>query len=314
MPGKATIPVHVAVTLVVLGAMWGGAFTLMKVLVDELSAVEMAAGRLFLGSLAVGCAMALLGQLRWPRRELLAPIGVVALLDTLIPYMLVGWAQTRIDSGAAAVLISAMPLFTVIFAGILLRQEAIGAARVIGIALGFAGVLTMLGGPSALQGSSAVGQLAVLGAAAAYAAGALYARRLLTRVEAAPFTMAKLAIGAVLAAGTTAVSGEGASLFSLGWQKNLALVTLGVASTGLSFVLYFRVVTRVGTIAASTVTYIIPVFALVFGALFLDEAVGANKLGGMALIASGVAGVMYGPVLDSAFRRIRRGSHAFAPA
>jgi drug/metabolite transporter (DMT)-like permease len=305
--------VHVVVSLVVLGAIWGGAFTLIKVLVDELTAVEMAAGRLALGAAAVAVVMAALGQLRLPARSLIVPIGVVAVLDTLLPYTLVGWAQTRIDSGAAAVLISAMPLFTVIFAAGVLRTESVGPARLAGIALGFAGVMTMIGGPSAFSESGALGQLAVLGAAASYAVGALYARTLLSRVEAAPFTVTKLAIGAVLAAGATLATGGGGALFTLGASDAMALVTLGVVSTGLSFVIYFRIVQGIGSIGASTVTYVIPVFGLIFGAIFLDESLGANKVGGMALIAGGVAGVMYGPMLEAAVRRMWR-RPALSPA
>ena len=128
----------------------------------------------------------------------------MALLDTLIPYMLVGWAETRIDSGAAAVLISAMPLFTVILAAGVLRQETVGPARLAGLAIGFAGVMVMFGDPTAFPESDTVAQFAVLCAALSYAVGALYARTLLGRVDAANFTATKLGIGAVLAAGAIA--------------------------------------------------------------------------------------------------------------
>ena len=121
-----------------------------------------------------------------------------------------------------------------------------------------------------------------------------------------PFTATKLAIGAVLAAVAMAATGGGAGFGELDGGHIAALVALGVVSTGVSFVLYFRIVQEVGSVGASTVTYIIPVFALIFGAVFLDEAIGTNTVAGMALIALGVAGVMYGAAME---RVVRRGLH-----
>lgn len=303
--GTAIAP-HVVVTLVALAAIWGGAFTLMKVLVDDLSALEMAAGRLALGAVAVAAVLVLAGDARLPARRLLLPIAGVAVLDTLVPYMLVGWAETRIDSAAAAVLISAMPLFTVILAAGVLRQESVGPARLAGIVVGFGGVLVLIGGPAAFFDSGALGQLAVLGAAVSYAVAALGARALLRHVDPVPFTAAKLAIGAVIAGLALLAAGGGGGFGSLTAGDAAALATLGVVCTGLSFVMYFRVVVTVGTVAASTVTYIIPVFGLLFGAVFLGETISVSMLGGMVLIVTGVACVMYGPALDRAARLVGR--------
>ncbi len=313
MTNRTSISMHMLAMLVALAVMWGGAFTLIKVLIDTLSAVEMAAGRLALGALAVAAFLAVRGELKSPGRAMLAPIAVVALLDTLIPYMLVGWAETRIDSGAAAVLISAMPLFTVILAAGVLRSETVGPARVAGLAVGFAGVMVMFGDPTAFRESDGVAQLAVLCAALSYAVGALYARRLLGRVDAANFTASKLGIGAVLAAGAMLATGGGRGFFDLNGGDTVALLTLGVVCTGVTFFLYFRVVAGIGSVGASTVTYMIPFFALVSGAVFLDESITREVVGGMALIISGVAAVMFGPVIEAAVRRMVR-RHALAPA
>ena len=266
----------------------------------------MAAGRLALGALAVAAVLVVRRQFCWPGRDLLIPIGIVATLDTLIPYTLVGWAESRIESGTAAVLISAMPLFTVIIAAGVLRQEKVGPARLAGIAIGFVGVLTMIGGPSALVESGAAGQLAVICAAASYAVGALYARTLLSRVDAANFTVTKLMIGAGLAWIAMLAMGEGGGFPAMEPSDVAALATLGMVCTGIAFVLYFRIVQGIGTVGASTVTYIIPMFALLFGAVFLDETIETGTVAGMALIVSGVAAVMYAPWLEGVVRRALR--------
>lgn len=313
MANRTSIPMQMLVLLVALAVMWGGAFTLIKVLIDTLSAVEMAAGRLALGALAVAAFLAVRGQLKSPGRGMLAPIGVVAMLDTLIPYTLVGWAQTRIDSGASAVLISAMPLFTVILAAGVLRQESVGPARLAGLAVGFAGVMVMIGDPTSFAESDTVAQIAVLCAAMSYAVGALYARTLLGRVDAANFTVTKLGIGAVLASGAVLLTGGGSGFFDMNGGDVVALLVLGVVCTGVTFVIYFRVVAGIGSVGASTVTYMIPFFALMFGAVFLDESITREVVGGMALIISGVAAVMFGPAIDGALRRALH-RHALAPA
>jgi drug/metabolite transporter (DMT)-like permease len=165
----------------------------------------------------------------------------------------------------------------------------------------------MMGDPTALGEFDTVAQFAVIAAAASYAVGALYARSLLGRMDAANFTVTKLGIGAVLAAAATLATGGGSGFFALSGSDALALGVLGVVCTGVTFVLYFRVVAGIGSVGASTVTYLIPLFALVFGATFLDEAITRETVAGMALIISGVAAVMFGPALEgtaqNAFRR-----------
>jgi drug/metabolite transporter (DMT)-like permease len=314
MSSKTPIPTQVVFQLIVLGAIWGGAFTLIKVLIDDLTPVEMAAGRLTLGALAVAAVLIASRRFRWPARQLLVPIAVVAMLDTLIPYTLVGWSQSRIESGTAAVLISTMPLFTVIFAAGVLRQEGVGPARIAGLAAGFTGVLVLIGGPSALMESSVLGQMAVVIAAVSYAAGALYARTLLPRVDAANFTATKLLIGAILAAAAMVTIGDGAGFNGLDVGNAAALAALGVVSTGLSFVVYFRIVQQVGSVGASTVTYIIPMFALLFGALFLSEAITGGTIAGMVLIVGGVAAVMYAARLERLASRLVHPRRALSAA
>jgi drug/metabolite transporter (DMT)-like permease len=294
----------IALQVLVLGAIWGSAFTLIKVLVDELSPVEIAAGRLALGAAAIVAFQAARRSLRLPEPALVVPIAVVAVLDTVAPYLLVGWAEGRIDSGAASVLISSMPLFTVVFATAV-RQERAGVGQIAGVAIGFGGVIALFGSPGALVHSGARGEIAVIGAAATYAAGGLYARRLLRRIDATNFTAAKLSLGALMASAVAAGAGQGAPLFALDPRALAALVTLGVVCTGLSFVLYFRIVALAGSITGSTVTYVIPVFGLLFGAAILGESIAPRTLAGMALIAAGVAAVMYAPALDAGIHAMR---------
>jgi drug/metabolite transporter (DMT)-like permease len=292
--------------VIVLGAIWGGAFTLIKVLVDDgLSPAEIAVARLALGAAAVIAFQLARGAFRWPARGLLLPIAIVAAGDTVAPYLLVGWAEGRIASGAAAVLISAMPLFTALFAAGFVREEAVRPSGLVGIGVGFLGVMTLVGPPAPLVHSGGSGELAVVGAAASYGAASLYARRLLRHIDAANFTAIKLATGALLAAVATLIARDGAGFAAIGGDSIAALVTLGALCTGVSFVLYFRTVASAGSVAGSTVTYVIPAFGLLFGALFLDESIAPRTFAGMALIARGVAAVTYAWALEALLARLR---------
>jgi drug/metabolite transporter (DMT)-like permease len=291
--------------LVALAGVWGSAFTIIKVLLDDLSPAEIAAGRLALGAIAMIALLRLSGPLRLPAASLIAPITLLSLLDTVIPYLLVGYAEGRIHSGTASVLISAMPLFTVLVAAGVLPDERLSASRIAGIAVGFGGVVLLAGSPSIGEGGR-LGALAMVGAAASYGAGVVLARVLLRRIDAMALTAYKLLAGAGVAWSITAAAGDGGGFAALDARGIALLAVLGVVSTGISFAAYFRIVQRIGSVRASTVTYVIPVFGLLFGALTLGESIHATTLAGMTLIIGGVATVMYAPPFDVMVQRLRR--------
>jgi drug/metabolite transporter (DMT)-like permease len=299
----ATMKTTAPVVLVVLGALFGAAFLFMKVLVDEISPVEIVAGRLALGSVVVFAIMAARGKAFRFDRATVTKVSLLALLDSVIPFTLIAWAETRIDSGVASVLVSTMPVFTVLAATAVLPDERLAPARLLGIPLGFLGVVTLTGGDVLnVTSGSAVGQLAVIGAAASYGAAAVYAKVLLRTEDALSLTGTKLAAGAVMAAFLVAVTEGAPGYAGLSVEGALSLVALGVLSTALAFTLYFWLVGTAGSVYASLVTYIVPVFGLLLGWAVLGEAIGLSTAFGAVLIAAGVAAVMYGPALRLPWR------------
>ncbi|HEY5640833.1 MAG TPA: DMT family transporter [Dehalococcoidia bacterium] len=305
--------------LIALGALFGAAFLFMKVLVDEIAPVEIAAGRLALGALVV---FAIVFARRRPVRlnpASVSRISLLALLDSVIPFTLVAWAETRIDSGVASVLVSTMPLFTVVIATTALPDESLAPVRMLGIPLGFLGVVTLTGGGVLdITSSSAAGQLAVVGAAACYGAAAVYARVLLKTEDALNLTATKLAAGAVMAALLVAVTQGTPAYGNLSIEGALSLAALGILSTALAFTLYFWLVGAAGSVYASLVTYVVPVFGLLLGWAVLGEEIGPGTALGAVLITGGVAAVMYGPAaqewLTQAAAQLRGPALADAPA
>jgi len=294
MSGNATAVKTLAV-LVVLGGLFGSAFLYMKVLVDEITPVEIVAGRLSLGALAVFVIIALRGKTLSFNPATIGKISLLALLDSVIPFTLIAWSETKIDSGVASVLVSTMPMFTVVIATIAFPDERLAPVRLLGIPLGFLGVVTLTGGDVLdVTSGNAIAQLAVIAAAACYGVASIYAKMLLRTQDALNLTGIKLAAGAVIAAAATAITQGVPSYGALSVEGVFALLALGLLSTALAFLLYFWLVRTAGSIYASLVTYIVPVFGLLLGWGVLGEEIGASTAFGAVLITAGVGAVMYG--------------------
>jgi drug/metabolite transporter (DMT)-like permease len=288
------------VVLVVLGGLFGSAFLYMKVLVDEIAPIEIVAGRLFLGALVVFVIIAVRGKTLNFDPATIGKISLLALLDSVIPFTLIAWSETKIDSGVASVLVSTMPMLTVVIATIAFPDERLAPVRLLGIPLGFLGVVALTGGDVLdITSENAAGQLAVIAAAGCYGVASVYAKTLLKTQDALSLTGTKLAAGAVMAAVATAITQGAPAYQSLSVEGVLALLALGLLSTALAFILYFWLVRTAGSVCASLVTYIVPVFGLLLGWAVLGEEIGPSTAVGAVLITAGVGAVMYGSAAQS---------------
>ncbi len=274
--------------LIVLSVLWGGSFPAYRELAHQhLPPIATVAGRLVLGAAFVAALFRLQGvDLRIPRRDwprLLA----FGLLNNVLPWMLFAWAERRIDGGTAAILNATTPIFTLLVTGLLLRTERLTANRVVGIGCGFAGVAVLVG-PEALSGQDVWGQLACLLAAIMYGFALPFGRTLL-HLGPPRLAFGQLTAASVVAVPLTLVLDPPWALPPLdagGWT---ALLSIGLLSTGLAFVLFFRILLRAGATNLSLVTLLVPVSALLFGAVLLAEPIGLRTVAGMAVIALGLA-------------------------
>lgn len=294
------MPEHtkVLVVLLTLGVLFGSSFLCVKVLVDEITPMQVVAGRLTLAATGVLALMAIRGSR--PRLTWRVGVGVCVLgvLDGVLPSALIAAAETRIESGLASVLMSTMPLFTVFIVAVILPDERLSACKLAGLFAGFAGVVILMGA-DALDFSDGVtlGQIAVIGAALSLAAGGVYARVLLRDGDPLELTGLKLTASAPVAVTIALVVDGVPDSGSLSLGGVAALLLLGLVNTGPGRALYFWIVKRSGSVSASLVTYVMPVAGLILGWIVLGEEIGAGTIAGMALILSGVVGVMYGDSL-----------------
>jgi drug/metabolite transporter (DMT)-like permease len=230
------------------------------------------------------------GRHRLPReRTPWAHLTVMAVVANIAPYFLFGWGIERIASGLAGVLNATTPLFTLAFV-LTTRSDRLSAVRASGLLLGFVGVV-ILAAPwgTAALGGSLLGVGACLLGSACYAASYVYARRFLTGrgFSALALSTGQMAAGALLLMLATPVVIRGEVTVTP--IVLASVVVLGVLGTGVAYVLNYRLITDEGAVGASTVTYLIPVVAVILGALILDERVTWNIVAGALIVLAGVA-------------------------
>jgi len=274
-----------------LGFCWGSSYLFIKIGVESLPPLTLIAGRLFIGALLLATVVRLAGE-RLPRdRQMYGHLLVMALVNIVIPFALITWAEQSVDSALASILNATVPLFTIGFAAAVLHDEPVTVNRAIGLVVGFAGVVLLtsrtLGASFAGHDNQLAGEIALIGSAASYAAGNVYARR---NVHLRPMIMAffqvslALVIVAVLALVLErpwTVTPRPDAIFSVIW--------LGLLGSGVAYLLFFRLLTRWGSTRSSLVAYLLPVVGILLGVLVLHEQMDGRVLAGTALIIGGVA-------------------------
>ena len=283
-----------ALLIPALAIIFGSNFMAVKVAAEEASPLQIVTMRLIIGAIAVAMIVRLRGvSMRWDA-PIAARMSVIAVTGTILPFLLITWASTRIDSGLSSVLNASMPLFTALFAFIA-ADEDVTAQRAAGLLIGFAGVAAMTGYAAFdVSGNALAGQLAVVAAAASFAASAVYARGLLRTHDGIALAGGQLALAAVISSVAFALAGgrPDASLSADTWA---AIAFAGLASGGIGYAMYIWLIGQIGSVNASTITYLIPIVALTLGWLVLGESISLNTIAGMVLIVAGIAVVMRSP-------------------
>jgi drug/metabolite transporter (DMT)-like permease len=229
--------------LLLLGAVWGSSFLLIKVAVATIPPITVATGRIGIGAIVLALMVAARGR-AWPRDKrswlLLLVMGTIG---NAIPFSLINWGETHIDSGLTAILMSTVPLATIMLAPAFVHDEPVTPGKLLGVAFGMAGVAVLIG-PGALMGAHGelLGEIAVTGAALCYAVNGLVARQLppmpVEVISAGTLLSASL-VGLPLSLAAERPWAAAPSVLSLG-----ALALLGVLNTAGGYLLLFRLVAR----------------------------------------------------------------------
>jgi drug/metabolite transporter (DMT)-like permease len=272
--------------LIGLALIWGASFMFIKVAVRELTPATLILGRLGLAALTLALVVPFAIGARTTLAELRANwrwLSVVALVNTAIPFWLLSWGETRIDSGLASIMQAAVPIFNAVIAFGFFREVRVTGIRLAGVAVGFVGVALLV---SAQPQGKVLGALAVVGMALCYGVGGLLAGRHLRSVSPLVVALGTTAVAATVALPAGVLQ---APHHDPGWKVILSVVALGIPGTAIAYLLFFGMVSGVGAAFASLVTYLVPPIALAYGAVFLGERFGAYAFVGLVLILGGVA-------------------------
>jgi drug/metabolite transporter (DMT)-like permease len=288
--------------LVVLGCIWGNSFLFTKVTVEEVPPLTLVEGRLILAGVVLLLLLRALGHSLSLTPALWAAVAFMGVINNVIPFALITWGQQHIDSSLAAILNSTMPLFTVIIAPLWIK-ERLTFDGALGVLVGFAGVFVLIGADlRQIAESSTLGQIAVVGASACYATGTVFARRYLQERPPVVLASGQMMVASALLLPVALAVDRPFDLHTSA-KAALAWVALGVASSGLAYVIFFWLVQRLEALQVSLVAYLIPLVAVFVGWTVLDERLGANSLGGLVLIVLGIFIVQGGWQL--VWRRLR---------
>lgn len=285
------MPIRYLSVLVFLGAVWGASFLFIKIGVAELPAETLVAVRLVIAATVLIPVLYAGGQRLPAHPGIWARLAFLGIVGLVFPYLLITWSEQSIPSGMAAILNATTPLFSVLLAYGWTREERLSGLKLLGVAIGFAGVVMAVGGASIWSnGGSWTGlrpHLGVLLAAGCYAVAGLYGRRAFHGISPLIPATGQLIAGAVAITPVALVlHGVPAQLPSA--HVIGAVLALAIFGTALAYVLLYWLMERIGATRTSMVTYLLPPFALVYGALFLSEPIHVNAIAGLALVVAGI--------------------------
>lgn len=266
-----------------LGAIWSSSFMWIKIAVQEVGPITLVAFRVLFG-LSFGVIVIYLQRVQWPRTlNQWTPLLVLGITNIAIPFFLISWGEQTIDSAVASILNATVPLFTILVAHTLLRDDKMTWPKVLGLLIGFAGVVILMSKDIGASLGSVLGQLAVVLASAFYAVGAVYARRTTQEMpgimrSAGPLVPATAVMWLALFLVERPVE---IPRLGMTW---IALLFLGVLGSGFAFVLSYYLIHEIGPTRTSMVTYLFPLGGVILGVVFLDETLSWQLAAGAVLI------------------------------
>ena len=283
------------IIFLLLGLIWSASFLWIKIALAEIGPLTLITYRVGFG-LLTGLAVVVILRVRIPRDlKTWRVFFILGILDVAIPFSLITWGEQTIDSAVASILNATVPLFTIVIAHFFLHDDKMTVPRVVGLLIGFGGVVTLLSQDLNPQAhNSLIGQAAVIVASASYAASYIYARRNTQDVPGEIRGTLPL-VSALVIIGVSAPIAEAPFRIPhlpITW---VALLWLGVLGTGLALIMQYYLVHEIGPTRATLVTYIFPLGGVILGVIFLRENLTWQLLAGSVLIISSIAVVNWNP-------------------
>jgi len=280
---------------ITLGVIWSSSFMWIKIGVQEIGPMALVAFRVLFGAITA-VAIGLYQKVEWPRDgrtwRIFAILGPTSIA---IPIFLISWGEQTIDSAVASILNATVPLFTIVIAHYLLKDDKMTPQKVLGLLIGFAGVaILLIKDLSASAHNSVLGQAAVILASLFYAGSGVFARKLTQHVEGVARGAMPL-ITATILMWIVGPIAEKPFLFPTLPITWIAAVWLGIFGSGLAFIMLYYLIHEIGPTRTSLVTYLFPVGGVILGVIFLDEHLSWQLIVGSLLIIASLAVVNWKP-------------------
>jgi drug/metabolite transporter (DMT)-like permease len=274
---------------VFLSLIWGSSYFWIKVAVQELGPYTLVALRLLLAVLGLAL-IVWLQRPSFPRdRRTWLLLALVGFTHTALPFVLISWSQQHIDTGMAAILNSTVPLFTLAIAHVFLPEERLSMTQVVGLLMGFTGVVVLMSQDVMLVYESLyfLGKGAVLAAALSYAASSVLLRKSLTHISPVVQAFVSVAIADTLV-WVAAPLAEPPVFWPALPETWLALAWLGLLGSCIAYLLFFHLIQAIGPTRTTMVTYLMPLIAVALGVFLMHESVNWSMAAGASLIGLGV--------------------------
>lgn len=271
-----------------LGAIWSSSFMWIKIAVQEIGPITLVAYRVLFGLLFC-VAVILIQRVPWPRdRKTWSRLLLLGIINVAIPFFLISWGELSIDSAVAAILDATVPLFTILIAHYLLHDDKMTLPKVLGLLIGFAGVVVLMSKDIGASLGSVLGQGAVILASVFYAIGAVYVRKFTVDTPGILRSAGPLvsATGIMWLAAFLVESPVEVPQLGITW---ISLLFMGILGSGFAFVLAYYLIHEIGPTRLTMVTYLFPLGGVVLGVTFLDEQLTWQLVTGAALIIASLA-------------------------
>lgn len=273
------------IDLLILAAVWGASFLFMRIAAPEFGSVVLVQLRVVIGSLFLLPIFMVRGQIselriHWKK------LGLLGTINSAIPFCLLTYSTLYLTGGFAAILNATAPLFGALIAWLWLADKLNGS-RIAGLLIGLAGVITLVWNKIGLDaGDVTVAVFAAILASAFYGVGANYTKRHVSDVSSLAIATGSQISAAIVLLPAAIIQWPTGPISAVAW---ISVAIMGVASTGIAYLLYFRLIANVGPAKAISVTYLVPVFAIFWGTMFINESVTTTMIFGCVIILIGTA-------------------------
>lgn len=276
--------------IIILSIIWGASFFFVEVALKEVTPLTIVLCRVALASLILLIIVHIKGYKMPSSPGIWGAFLIMGALNNIIPFSLIAWGQTHIESGLASILNATTPIFSVVLAHFLIKNEKLTKNRIIGVLIGWIGVAVLIGIDSIHSfGLGVMGQIAILGAAFLYACAAIYGHRF-KNINA-------LVVATGMLCSSTIIMIPLALFIEQPWNLSPGIMTLAslfglsAISTSLAYIIYFRVLATSGPTNILLVTFLIPISAILLGTIVLGEQLGWNAFVGMGMIFIGLIAI-----------------------